>query len=335
MNYSDLEKYDPTGMHKMYDKWPQIARIAYESDIEPIDFKNINHIIFAGMGGSGAMSDIFQAILSKTKIYVSVVKGYLLPKTIDSNTLVVITSVSGNTEETLTVLESASKLDCKIICFSSGGKLEEFCTTNKINYRKIPLYNNPRASFPAYLYSILKVLHSVIPINNDCIEESIELLENFAKRISSSNLTKTNPSLELAEWISNVTFIYYPSGLQAAAIRFKNSIQENIKSHAIIEDVIESCHNGVVAWETPTNIKPILLEGTEDYTKTKERWKILEEYFERKNIDYKVISSINGDILSKLIHLIYLLDYATIYRAVILGIDPSPVKSIDYIKARL
>ena len=335
MDYSDLEKYDPTGMHKKYDKWPQIARNAYESDIEPIDFKNINHIIFAGMGGSGAMSDIFQAILSKTKIHVSIVKGYLLPNTIDSNTLVVITSVSGNTEETLTVLESANKLNCKIICFSSGGKLEEFCISNKVNYRKIPLYNNPRTSFPAYLYSILKVLNSMIPINNDCIEESIEQLENFAKRISSSNLTKTNPSLELAEWMSDVPFIYYPSGLQAAAIRFKNSFQENIQSHAIIEDVIESCHNGVVAWETPTNIKPILLQGTEDYIKTKERWKILEKYFKKNNIDYKVIHSINGNILSKLINLIYVLDYATIYRAVMSSIDPSPVKSIDYIKEHL
>jgi len=197
------------------------------------------------------------------------------------------------------------------------------------------LYNNPRTSFPVYLYSILKVLNSIIPINNDCIEESIKQLENLAKRISSSNLTKTNPSLELAEWISDISFIYYPSGLQAVAIRFKNSIQENMKSHAMIEDVIESCHNGIVAWETPTSIKLILLEGVDDYVKTKERWNILEEYFERKHIDYKVISSIKGGILSKLIHLIYLLDYTTIYRAVMLGIDPSPVKSIDYVKEHM
>lgn len=76
--------------------------------------------------------------------------------------------------------------------------------------------------------------------------------------------------------------IYYPWGLQAAAIRFKNSLQENAKMHAIAEDVIEACHNGVVAWEKQSNFKPILLRGQDDYIKTKERWEILKDFFEKK-----------------------------------------------------
>ncbi len=96
-------------MHKIYDKWPQIAKDAYESDLEPIDFKDIDHVIFSGMGGSGTISDLFSSILSKTNIHTTVVKGYVLPKTVDENTLVVATSVSGNTVETLSILKSASK----------------------------------------------------------------------------------------------------------------------------------------------------------------------------------------------------------------------------------
>jgi glucose/mannose-6-phosphate isomerase len=129
--------------------------------------------------------------------------------------------------------------------------------------------------------------------------------------------------------------IYYPWGLQAAAVRFKSSLQENAKSHAIIEDVIEASHNGVMAWEKPSDVKPILLQGQDDYVKTKERWKILKEYFAQNNIDYKEIVSVKGSILTKLVCLIYLLDYASIYHAIIKGTDPSPVKSIDFIKARL
>ena len=67
-------------MYKIYDRWPQIAKEAFELDLESVDFKNIDHIIFAGMGGSGAIGDLFSAILSKTGIHVNVVKGYLLPK---------------------------------------------------------------------------------------------------------------------------------------------------------------------------------------------------------------------------------------------------------------
>jgi len=330
-----LEKYDSREMYKVYDKWPEIARQAYESDLEPIEFKNIEHIVFSGMGGSGAVGDLFLSVLSKTSIHVTVVKGYVLPKTVDSKTLVIATSVSGNTVETITTVESAKELGCRIVCFSSGGKLEKFCTKNNIEHRNIPIYNNPRASFPAYVYSILKTLNSIIPVSKSHIEESISQLEILSEKISSNNLTDSNPSLTLADWLDGIPLIYYPWGLQATAIRFKNSIQENMKNHAMIEDVIEACHNGIVSWEGKSNVKPIMIQGSEDYLKTKERWKILKDYFNENAIDFWEIHSIQGDVLSKIINLIYLLDYATIYRAIINGIDPYPIKSIDYIKEHI
>jgi len=287
-------------MYKVYDNWPQIAKESYESDSEPVDFENIDHIVFSGMGGSGALGDILSSILSKTNVHVNVVKGYHLPKTVDSNTLVVTTSISGNTAETLTVLDSARKTSCKLIAFSSGGKMEKYCIKNNVEYRKIPMTHSARASFPAFLYSILKTLNSIIPVKKEDISKSINEIKNSQKLISSSNL-ENNPSLNLAEWINCIPLIYYPWGFQAAAIRFKASLQENAKIHAIAENVIESCHNGVVSWEKPSEIKPILLQGQEDDIKTKERWKILKEFFETKKIDYWEVLSVQGNILSKLI----------------------------------
>jgi len=335
LEYSDLEKYDPSGMHKVYDRWPQIAKEAYESNLEPVDFNDIDHIVFSGMGGSGAIGDLFSAILSKTDVHVNVVKGYLLPKTVNSNTLVVTTSVSGNTVETITTLESAHKLNCKIIAFSSGGKMESFCSKNGIEFRKIQELHSPRASFTNYVYSVLKVMNSNLTIEKHDIGESLEELENLSKQISSSNLSETNPSLSLANWINGIPLIYYPWGLQAAAIRFKNSLQENVKCHVIAEDVIEACHNGIVAWEKPSNVKPILIRGEDDYIKTKERWEILKEHLEGSKIECKEVFSVNGNILSKLICLIYLLDYSSIYFAALSGIDPTPIDAIDFIKSKL
>jgi len=322
-------------MYKVYDRWSQIAKEAYESDLEPVDFENIDHIVFSGMGGSGALGDIFSSILSKTDIHVNVVKGYHLPKTVDSNTLVVTTSISGNTVETLSVLDSARKTGCKLIGFSSGGKMKEYCTKNKVAYRKILMHHSPRASFPAFLYSILKTLNSIIPVKKEDISESIREMENSQKLISSSNFDENNPSLDLAEWISGIPLVYYPWGLEAAAIRFKASLQENAKTHAIAENVIEACHNGIVSWERKSEVKPILIEGQDDYIKTKERWSILKEYFKQNNIDFREVFSVKGNILSKLINLIYSLDYTSIYKAILLEIDPSPVKSIDYVKNKL
>lgn len=329
-----MDKIDAQGMYKIYDLWPQIAKNSY-GDNDSINYKNIDHIVFAGMGGSGAIGDIFSAILSKSNIHVSLVKGYHLPKTVDTNTLVVTTSVSGNTVETLTVLNSAKKTGCKLIGFSSGGKMEKYCKKNKIEFRNIPKIHSPRASFVSYVYSILGTLNPVIPIKKHDILESISAISKISKQIDSGNLSKSNPSLNLAKWISGIPMIYYPWGLQAAAIRFKSSLQENAKSHAMVEDVIESSHNGIVSWEKSSNVKPILLQGRNDYIKTKERWKILKEYFEKNNIPYREITSVNGSILSKLMCLIYMLDYASIYYAIIHNIDPSPVTSIDFVKERL
>ena len=229
---------------------------------------------------------------------------------------------------------SAKKLNTKIIAFSDGGKLEEYCKKYGIEYHRIPQFHSPRASLPAYIYTALNVLMPILPITKADVIESITKLEEMEKKISSYNLTRTNPSLDLAEWIKGIPLIYYPYGLQAAAIRFKNSLQENAKTHAMIEDVIETCHNGIVSWERPSNVQPVLIEGKDDYIKTKERWDLLKEYFEANQIDYREILSVEGNILSKLINLIYLLDYSTIFLAILNKIDPSPVNSIEFIKKK-
>ena len=176
---------------------------------------------------------------------------------------------------------------------------------------------------------------TIIPIKENDIYSSIDNIEKIKAEISSQNISNENTSLNLANWISGIPVIYYPWGLEASAIRFKNSLQENAKTHAIIENIIESGHNGIVSWERESTMTPILLTGKDDHTKTKERWDIIREYFKMKEIEYKEISSIDGGILSKILCMIYTLDYASIYYAIRLGINPSPINSIDFIKDRL
>ena len=335
MNLEEIEKYDTKKMYQVYDKWYNIAKESFSSDLEPVNYSQIDNIIFAGMGGSGTLGDIFSSILSKTNIHVSVVKGYHLPNTVDSNTLVIATSISGNTVETLSVLKSASELPCKVIAFSSNGKMQNFCKENNIEFRNIPMEHSPRASFARFFYGMIKVLQPILPINENDIEESLIELNKLNKKISSKNLTDENEALRLAEWIKGIPVIYFPAGLNAAAIRFKNSLQENSKMHTIAEDVIEACHNGIMSWEITSNVQPILLEGEDDFPKTKERWEILKEFFDSKNIEFREVHSVKGSIISKLINLIYFLDYTSIYLAIINKRDPTSIDSINFIKERL
>ena len=335
MELNDLKKIDKKSMFKTYDIWPDIARESFEKKIEKLDVKDIDHVVFAGMGGSGSIGDAISAILSKKDIHVSNVKGYLLPKTVDSKTLVIATSVSGNTSETLAILNSVKKTTAKAVGFSSGGTVEEYCKNNDIFFQKIPMIHSPRASFTSFLFSILSVLESILPIDENEIHESISALEQTRENIFSGNLTDENKSLELAKFSRDIVAVYYPAGLQAAAIRYKNCLQENTKIHAIAEDIIETCHNGIVSWEKKSSVRPILIQGKDDHIKTSERWVILKEFFDIKGIDYRVVNSIDGNILSKITSLIYLLDYSTIYASILNNTDPSPIDPIDFIKSKL
>jgi len=214
--------------------------------------------------------------------------------------------------------------------------MEKFCKDKNIKSYKISEEHSPRASFLGFLYSTLSILEQIIPVKKIDVNKSIQSLFNLQKIISSENLNETNEALQIAQWIKEIPMVYYPSGLQSTAIRFKNSMQENAKTHIITEDVIEACHNGIVAWENKASkIQPILMQGADDYIKTKERWLILKEFFNENNIGYKEIFSSDGSILTKLVCLIYFLDYTSIYKAILSKQDPSPVSSIDYIKSRL
>jgi len=334
MDYSNLVKIDSKKMFKIYDQWPELAFESYNEDQIEFNYEKFDHIIFVGMGGSGTIGDIFSSILSKENIHVSVVKGYHLPKT-TTNSLIVLTSISGNTSETLSVLKSIEKSDSTAIGFSSGGILENYCKKRNLDFYKISSIHSPRSSLLVFLYSMLKILKPIIPVKINDIEQSFKDLNKTQRKISSSNLSDSNISLQLANWISGIPVIYYPWGFQSAAIRFKNSLQENSKSHSMCEDIIETSHNGIVSWEKKSIAQPILLKGNADHDKTKERWKIVQEYFQSNKIDFFEIISTENNILSKLVNLIYLTDYTSIYKAVLSGIDPSPVKSIDFIKSQL
>jgi len=229
LDIETIKKYDSNEMYKIYDNWPKIAEDSFNSELEPIDLKNISHVVFAGMGGSGALGDIFSAILSKTSVHVDVVKGYRLPNTVNSETLVVATSISGNTVETINVLELAQKTHCKIISFSSNGVIDKICKENSIEHRNILMHNSPRESFTEFLFGMLKTLYPILPINKENIFEAITTLKENQKKFSTKNLSEDNDALGIAEWIQGIPMLYYPWGLKAAAIRFKNSPFDHFK----------------------------------------------------------------------------------------------------------
>lgn len=328
LNQSILEKYDTKRICNVYDNWPIIAKESYEFEHEPIQFDG-EKIVFTGMGGSGSINDLVSSLFD-TDTYL--ITNRFRNQKIDSDSLVVFTSVSGNTRETLDALIVTKKLKCNTIVFSSGGLIEQYCIKNNLPFRKIPMYHSPRSSLVSYAYSMIKIFESIIPMKKVEIKKSILALESTGKKINTSNLNTDNISLSLAYWIKHIPILYYTSSLRIAAIRCKNSIHENAKLHAMAEDLTETCHNGIAAWEKSSKVQPIFIKDQNDSVQNRKQWNIIQQYFNEKNIDYKEIFSIDGNLFSKLINLIYVLDYASIYLAILSKTDPSPIKLIDFIK---
>ena len=125
MNIEDIQEFDPQKMYQTYDNWSTYSEDAFNKELSKLQLQDIDHIVLAGMGGSGAIGDVISAILSREDIHVSNVKGYLLPKTVDERTLVISTSISGNTKETLEILDNKSKSDAKFVAISTGGIMKE------------------------------------------------------------------------------------------------------------------------------------------------------------------------------------------------------------------
>lgn len=316
-------------MIEVYRSWPEYAEESYTSS-EKIDVK-FDNIVFSGMGGSGIIGDILSHITKSGNVSVS--KGYFLPKNMTRNTLVICNSASGNTIETLSLLKEAHKNKCKIVGFASGGKIEAYCKKNNIEFKKYKVVSSPRSSLVLSLYTILGALSESLGIHRNDINESMKNLKQTKREIFSNS--KDNPSSTLSKFISGIPICYYSPVLLPAALRFKNDFQENCKKHAMIEEIAESCHNSINAWERSSIVRPILLRKADEPNSIKKQFEVVKEYYKSKKLVYEEIFTPKGNLLNSLINPIYYMGYATILRSISEGIDPTDIPAIRFIKARL
>lgn len=321
-----------------YDHWPQYCKEAYEMNAD-LDCNDINQIIFTGMGGSATSGEIISYLFNhKKSLKVQVAKGYHLPNGVDNKTLIIASSVSGNTEETLSTLMEAIKYDAKVIAISSGGKMEKLCKERLINHVKIKMLGLPRATLPYLLYVQLRIIRNLVNVTDGLVFESIRDLKQLSTKIRSSSEIQSNAAKQLAVWMINGLPACYCSPLvRPVANRFKNSLNENAKMHAIIDDILESSHNAIEAWSCKSEItlKPILVPCSNDDQNVNRRFKIVEQYLTSKGYDVYKVPKIGSNLLGNMLCLVYFLDYVSIYLAFLRNIDPSSTPSIDFIKNNL
>ncbi len=349
MNESTIDKIDTFKMKNVLENFPNQVNEAIEIGLTApyLKVKNPNNWLLIGMGGSAIGGELLQSILRNSEfneIRIFVSKNYKPYLEINNEMNVIISSYSGNTEETLESFEYAKQFTKNIIGITSGGRLEELFATEGLPLIKIPSGFQPRAAigfsvFPL-LFSILKSkLNGSLP--NTFLEKAKHLVEflNQKSEIYSS-LSEQNPALELAKKSHNKAIFIYAceETLFPLANRFRAQIQENAKNIASSHFIPEMCHNEINSFLYPKeilqNILIVLISDPLDFPRNKRRIEALSSILSLK-AEVVELQSKENNFLFRLFDLLYLTDWWSYYLAILNQVDPTSIPIITELKNKM
>jgi glucose/mannose-6-phosphate isomerase len=345
-----ISKVDRSDLKSDFDSWPELATDAWRNSKVAELNRNFQSIIFAGMGGSGIIGSLISDIGEETasKLQLHNLNDYHIPEKFSKDSLVVGVSCSGNTEETLSALAEAHSRDMSISSFGSGGKLKQLSEKWNSGFTQTRMLKAPRSSLPGLLYPVLKQLSEsrLINISNEDVEESLQNLSK-ARDVARNADDPKNPTMSIARQIArhDPLLIYSQRRTHAVGLRFRQSINENAKLHAFNGNVPEICHNDIVAWDydvarikktkSKSSGLAVLLRLDDDSKEINVRYEILIDIIRSRGGAILESLCLGKSYLSRIITMLYLLDYATFYLAILRGVDPFGTPSIDTLKSQL
>jgi len=308
-----------------------------------ISYPKPQTIVVAGMGGSAISGELLKDwTRDKITVPIEVNREYSLPAYADKNTLALITSYSGETEESLSAFLDATKRKCMTICISSGGALQEFAEKLGVPHLRVPAGMAPRATLPYLFMPLLIVLEKVGLVSDVAPEISATI--KALKKVSAANAPETplkdNFSKSLASSICGTVPVIYGFGVyRAVAQRFKTQFNENSKLPAKWEVFSELDHNEIVGWEDSgkltKNFSAILIRDKAEPAEVRSRIETTKTLMQPAVSNTFEVWVQGESQLAKMLSTICIGDFTSVYLAILRKIDPTPVKTIDLLKKQM
>lgn len=346
MTLEEIRRIDPNGMHQCILDFPKQAEEAFtigKAAAMPIKPRGITSILLTGLGGSAIGGDLLRAYLSEElKVPMTVNRHYTLPAFVGTSTLVIVSSYSGNTEETIAAQKEATKRKAKILCISTGGAVTEFARKHKQPCIKIPGGLQPRAALGYSFFPLLVALAKggfVRPKDRD-IKETLALLKSKAQQYGNPEAAE-NPALALAQKFAGKLPIVYSSShqLDAVNLRWRGQIEENAKQLAYGNLLPEMNHNELVGWnmlkEFLRATHVVFLRDKGEHKRVAVREKITRNIVAEYASGTSEVWSEGKSLLARMFSLVQFGDWVSFYLAILNKQDPTPVKAIDYLKREL
>jgi glucose/mannose-6-phosphate isomerase len=323
-------------MKKLVENFPdqltEALRIAASSKIST--GKNIQNVLITGLGGSGIGGTIVSELANKqSKIPVSVSKDYFIPSFVNENTLVIVSSYSGNTEETVSAMQQAIEKKAQIACITSGGKVKELAEKNNFDLIVIPGGNPPRSCLG---YSLVQLLH-ILDTKQILVFNYKKQIKEAISLITSEKAEIQNEAKQYAEKLNKkIPVIYCLGATEGVAIRFRQQINENSKMLCWHHVIPEMNHNELVGWtEKHEDLAVCVLRTSFDYERNLRRLDINKTVISKFTSTIFEIMGQGSTPLVQALYLIHLTDWLSCYIADIKNIDPVEVKIIDFLKSEL
>lgn len=350
MNLDDpnsFETLDPDGMLARIGELPQQCRNAWELtrnlDLPPA-YREVQRAVVLGMGGSAIGGALLEGLVSgECYVPVVIVRDYSIPTFVRGpETLVVASSYSGNTEETLIALQEALERGTLSIAITTGGRLASLAQEKGIPLLRFDYRSQPRAAL-GYSFTLLLGLFSRLGLvrdYSDDLTEAIEVMEAWQAEIAPQVPTAQNAAKGLAERLVNRLPVIYGAGFLApVANRWKTQFNENSKHWAFFEVLPELHHNAVVGLGIPASVRDmvtvLMLRSDLDHPRVRVRWDITAELLAREGVTCETFYGRGKSRLAQMLSLIHFNDYVSFYLAMLNGVDPTPVRTIAFLKQRL
>ena len=349
MNLDHLEEYtrlDPSGMGDWIDN---LAEQCEEGRKLAEDFAlpamgEISQVVILGMGGSAIGGDLVRILIEgEAKVPFFVNRDYELPAFVGPETLVIASSYSGNTEETLTAYQEAKRRGAQLLAIATGGTLASWAEADGVGLITIPGGISPRAAI-GYSFVPLLIIACRLGLCADKSQElaaTIELLKKLRTRYGRGVPQEENLAKQLARKVyGRIPLFYGVAGYRSVvASRIKGQINENAKHAAFYNVFPELNHNELVGWENPGLTKQIelfvLRDEKEETDRMRTRIEVTEEIIRPQVAEIIDLWAEGDSIMERMFSLIHLGDYLSYYLAMLNQVDPMPVKVIDRLKGEL
>jgi glucose/mannose-6-phosphate isomerase len=345
-NLELFKSIDPNDMLHHITGFPEQCRQAWQiakSIALPEEYRQIRNIVVLGLGGSAIGGDLVRTLVAgECPLPLIVNRDYALPAFVGPDSLVIASSYSGHTEETLMTSADALKAGAKIVAVATGGELARWAKQHHLPVISFSYKAQPRAAVGYSFSLVLGVLASLgyIKDKSQDMDEAISVMKVWQSEICETIPAAQNRAKQIAQWIFGGLPIVYGAGyLSEIARRWKGQFNENAKAWGFFEQMPELNHNAVVGYACPSAVRDVirvvLLRSSLDHPRNQRRFEVTEDILKRQDVSTQRVNARGVSALAQMLSVVHLGDYVSYYLAMLYGSDPTPVDTITYLKEQL